>query len=42
VLYDDVVSHSYEDLDAEDFAPISIDMPDKGFQAHAWLYVPGA
>lgn len=40
-LYDDMVGQDYGGLPAADFIQVSIDKPEKGFAARAWLQVPG-
>jgi hypothetical protein len=40
VLYRDVIAHGYGDLPAQDFRPVLADLPAKGFQERAWVYVP--
>ncbi|GAA4719864.1 hypothetical protein [Phytohabitans rumicis] len=40
VLFQDVIAHSYAGLPADDFTPMTVDLPDKSFVEHAWLYVP--
>ena len=40
VIYRDVVRH-YRDLRPEHFSQVSATIPEKGFDAPAWIYVPG-
>jgi hypothetical protein len=39
-IYHDVVRNHYEGLRPERFAEVDVDLPDKGFRARAWIYVP--
>ncbi|BAL87637.1 hypothetical protein AMIS_24170 [Actinoplanes missouriensis 431] len=39
-LYHEVVEH-YRDLRPEQFGEVRAEIPDKGFSATAWIYVPG-
>lgn len=39
-IFQDVIRH-YRDLRPEQFARVSATIPDKGFDAPAWIYVPG-
>jgi hypothetical protein len=39
VLYQDVLAHSYHGLSADDFAPVTVDLPDHRFVEHAWVYL---
>ena len=40
VLYQDVLVHSYEALRGEDFEEITVEVPEKRFREHAWVYLP--
>ena len=40
VLYQDVVSQGYGDLDADMFWKVTAELPSKNFSQPAWLYVP--
>jgi hypothetical protein len=39
-LYHEVIEH-YRDLRPDQFAEVRAEIPDKGFSATAWIYVPG-
>ncbi|MFG2041459.1 hypothetical protein [Dactylosporangium sp. NPDC048998] len=40
-VYDDVVAQRYEDLRPEGYTRIRVELPDKDFDAAAWITVPG-
>lgn len=39
-LFQDVVVHGYGDLDPDTFWRVMVELSDKNFAQHAWLYVP--
>jgi hypothetical protein len=41
-LYEDHVGHEYPDFQIGDFRPVRVEIPDKGFEAKAWVYLPPA
>lgn len=40
VLYQDVLAHSVETPRAEDFREVTVELPEKRFREHAWVYLP--
>jgi len=39
LLFRDVIAHSYESLRPEAFRRITVDLPEKGFIEHGWVYL---